>query len=297
MKIASVVVWYNPTTLSNNNSAPCNIKTYSSFLDKVFIIDNSNTDNSKLASEIQNSEYYSCGRNLGIAAALNIGCKKALESGYDWCITMDQDSYWENGEFEKYLISIKKYLEQNSNMHNIAVSFSPRLKMPVKSLYDYFIYVIRPIYYKIKKPNEYKILDRCITSGNMIKLSVWHELSGFDERLFIDGVDFDFCFRLQEKDYKIIWIRAARMNHSIGDDKFYLFKHEHHNDFRLYYMIRNNLYLNSRFPDYIKFRLDVKFWLKNFIFQKHPIKRFKLIKKSEADAINLISSIKCGDEK
>ena len=29
--------------------------------------------------------------NLGIATALNIGVRKALENGYEWILTMDQD--------------------------------------------------------------------------------------------------------------------------------------------------------------------------------------------------------------
>ena len=293
MNIAAVVVWYNPTSLSNKNTASQRIKTYSCFVDKVYIIDNSESDNSKLASEIINAEYYFSGKNLGIAAALNIGCKKALEAGYEWCITMDQDSYWDNNEFEIYIESIKKILNKNDTR---IVSFSPRLKMPIKSMNDIFVNILRPIYYRYCKPPEYENLDRCITSGNIIKLITWQEISGFDERLFIDGVDFDFCFRLQEKGYKIVWVRTARMNHSIGDDKFRLFRHNNHNDFRLYYMIRNSLYLSKRFPNKYYFALDFKYYLNNCLFTYHPKNKYKLIKKAETDAKLLIDVINQEDD-
>lgn len=289
MKIAAVVVWYNPKELTKPDEAYHNIKTYASILERVFVIDNSDNDNSNLLLSMKNIEYHSCGKNIGIAAALNIGCEKALRDGFDWCLTMDQDSYWENGELESYIESAKKLYE--SEPSEIA-SMAPRLRMPIKSLHDIFVNLMRPIYYKFCKPSEYKIIDRTITSGNLIKLSVWLKIGKFNEFLFIDGVDFEYCFRLQRNGYKIAWIRAARLNHSIGDNKFRLLKSGKHNDFRLYYMVRNNIYLAKLYPEFVNKKNAFELFVNNCFFSFHPIRRFEIIKNAQADAIKLIGDCK-----
>lgn len=289
MKIAAVVVLYNPNKVPKPNDVRHNIMSYAQKLEKVFVIDNSDCDNSNLLRDIKNLDYIPLNKNFGIAAALNIGCEKALQEGFDWCLTMDQDSYWDENEFENYLDSAKKLVISNDEK---VASISPRLKMPVKSLHDIFVNIARPFYYKIRKPPEYKIIDRTITSGNLIRLSVWSEIGKFDENLFIDGVDFDYCFRLQKIGYKIVWTRAARLNHSIGDDKFRLFKSGKHNDFRLYYMVRNNIYLAKIYPEFVKDKKYINIIFENCLFSSHPLKKYKIIKKARADALKLIEGQK-----
>ena len=87
--LSSVTVWYNPSPQDVNS-----IKSYNSFFDKIYIIDNSSKDNGELAGQISNAVYLPNNENLGIARALNIGCKKAMGDGFKWVMTMDQDSSW-----------------------------------------------------------------------------------------------------------------------------------------------------------------------------------------------------------
>ena len=96
-KTAVIVIWFNPKETDIQN-----IKTYSSHFQKVFIVDNSDTNNSTFASNISNAVYIPNNSNLGIAAALNTGCKKALENGFTWVMTMDQDSAWNNEQLTSF---------------------------------------------------------------------------------------------------------------------------------------------------------------------------------------------------
>src|SRR4030065_360634 len=89
-KIAAVVVWYNPEQTVLNN-----INTYINQIDKIFIVDNSDYNNNSLLEKLQtlsNTEYIANKNNIGIAAALNIGANKAVKEGFDYLLTMDQDS-------------------------------------------------------------------------------------------------------------------------------------------------------------------------------------------------------------
>ena len=107
MKIDAVVVLYNPV-----KNVLENIKTYSPVVNKVYVIDNSTNVDEELVKliqkEIKNLEYVSLNGNQGIAKALNVGLKKAIDDKADYCLTMDQDSKFPTDEIE----NIKKYLDK-----------------------------------------------------------------------------------------------------------------------------------------------------------------------------------------
>ena len=52
--------------------------------------------------------------------------------------------------------------------------------------------------------NTYEYVDADITSGNLVKAEVFDKVGFFDDSLFIDLVDTDFCMRLNEKNIKMI---------------------------------------------------------------------------------------------
>ena len=88
MKLAGVVVWYNPSDKDVKN-----IQSYIDELDKLYIFDNSEKkDNKNKVPTSKKIEYISQHENLGIATALNITANKALGEGYLYLLTMDQDS-------------------------------------------------------------------------------------------------------------------------------------------------------------------------------------------------------------
>lgn len=242
MKIACVIVWYNPEELGTNTAIQ-NILNYSEYFGHIFIIDNSNNNNYDFAVQIPNSVYIPNLENLGIARALNQGCEKALESGYDWVMTMDQDSNWNKENLLLYLSESEKLaLIDEKN-----VSFSPLLIGNKRS-------ILSDIKHKIIKENNYtmyQFVDRVITSGNILKLAIWKLLEGFNESLFIDEVDHEFCYRLRERGYKIIEIYTCSMSHNMGINKKYFFPHPcQHTGVRIYYMVRNMLFIKKNYYVY-----------------------------------------------
>jgi len=96
MRLSAVTIWYNP-----DSSAVENVLSYCVLMERVYIVDNSPTDNSRLSSKIKNAVYIPNLKNKGIASALNTGCAMASEDGFEWIMTMDQDSSWEKAEIEK----------------------------------------------------------------------------------------------------------------------------------------------------------------------------------------------------
>ena len=86
MKLASVVVFYNPSDDNINN-----INAYKNIVDRVYVVDNSDDDIVRLKDD-KVIKYIKLGQNLGIAKALNVGAEHAIADGYEWLLTMDQDS-------------------------------------------------------------------------------------------------------------------------------------------------------------------------------------------------------------
>ena len=113
-KIAAVVVLYNPDSVVMGN-----LNSYINQVDKLYAVDNSENINSMLVEKIKcikDAEYISNAKNLGIAAALNIGAKKAIEEGFEFLLTMDQDSRIS----ENFADEMIKILEKNKNIGILA---------------------------------------------------------------------------------------------------------------------------------------------------------------------------------
>ena len=110
MRIDGVVVLYNP-----NADAVDNIKRYNSFLNKVFVIDNSTKVDDEIVKEIKkisNVNYISLNGNQGIAKALRVGLAEAIKDNADMCLTMDQDSQFPSQDIDVVLDYLNKYKDE-----------------------------------------------------------------------------------------------------------------------------------------------------------------------------------------
>lgn len=101
-----------------------------------------------------------------------------------------------------------------------------------------------------KKHTSTTVIERewCIASGSMINIQAWKDVGGFDERMFIDLVDTDFCLRLRRAGYKNIQLTSVVLNHNLGNPitkriLFANFSTTNHSAFRKYYRVRNNIYI------------------------------------------------------
>lgn len=97
--LAGVVILYDP-----DDSVVDNIKSYVSYLDILYIIDNSTTSNKNLIEEIHKKfliQYIPHYENKGIAYSLN-EVLNIINGRYEWLLTMDQDSSFYPGKFPEY---------------------------------------------------------------------------------------------------------------------------------------------------------------------------------------------------
>ena len=235
-EIAGVVVLYNPDDLVMDN-----INTYINQIGKLFIIDNSEKKNVKLIEEInswKNIKYISHNCNKGIAAAFNLGAKEAIDEGFKYLLTMDQDSKATDGMISKLLY----IMNNNSDLGLVAADhINPSFLIETNKISKEVLYTM--------------------ASGNLVKLKAFQAVGGFLENLFIDHVDHEFCLRLNANGFKVIKTGDAVIIHRPGKTvkKKFLFVNlypSYHSPIRLYYRTRNRLYVDQlykkKFPEYVK---------------------------------------------
>lgn len=261
MKLSAIVVWFNP-----DEKCIENLRTYHSYVDRIYVIDNSESDNSDMLAKISNIIYIPNFENKGIAVALNQGCERALSDGFSLCMTMDQDSSWEKNELEKYLTLISENLNDSMN-----VSFAPSAQYAVipsvcSDIKHFLLKITGKPRTKVAECPTYGAVscDRVITSGNVINLLAWKKIGKFYEPFFIDEVDFEFCYRLKENGFSIIQFPQVQMTHALGIQKKTFWPClTFHRKKRLYYIHRNCCCLKTMHPKYFE-----KFAYKKILFRR-----------------------------
>jgi rhamnosyltransferase len=248
VKIAGVVIVYYP----DFSKLHFNIETYIDHIEKLFIVFNSPVsikEINKLQSKYSKVQLILNKENLGIGSPLNQIAQTALNLGYEWLLTMDQDSYFQSGDyFEAF---------NRCNFKKVEI-FSP---FPVFSSDK-----------KIENSDITEEILHVITSGNLLNLAIWRTIGGFEEKLFIDEVDNDYCLKAGLGGFKIISFKNIPLIHELGQIKevYFLFKRYTiitRPPIRSYYVTRNNFYLFRKykraFPEFVRSRK--KILLKAFI--------------------------------
>lgn len=257
-KVACVIVTYNP----DNGVEKC-FNSLVNQVDKVIIVDNgSNKDALELLNNIKRNyeekvEIILNGENLGIATALNVGVKNALKEDFEWIITTDQDS--------------KASPNMINEMFEVYDTLDNDEKSKVMSIFPTFIDE-RIEELEEVKDKKFEYVDAEITSGNLLKREIFDVAGFFDDSLFIDMVDTDYCMRLNELNIKMIKVKTAILYHNLGDSQkvktlFGNFNTSNHSALRRYYMTRNRLYTWEKYKSLNSFTLnrDKKLFIKEFV--------------------------------
>lgn len=251
MKIAGTVILYHSGKYLLEN-----IQSYLDSIDKLYVIDNTETPLPEIktqCSNLKNTVYLHDGKNKGIAARLNQVSEMAINEGYEWLLTMDQDSSFQKGSCSEYLNCFSVF-EKKHNISMFGISFLEQLAEPISC-------------------NAVPVHD-LITSGSLVNLSLIKTIGYFDENLFIDEVDFEYCLRSVHLGFRIIQFTNIFLNHNLGSISYHrsfktskISSRTLHNPVRLYYMTRNFLYVQSKYRNVFNWDIDIK--------RKSLLNRFK----------------------
>lgn len=277
---AAGIVLYNPDINRMNE----NINAIINQVDYVILVDNSSENKSDIEAAIKHSFHNTdkviikfSQKNNGIAWALNEIFKVAEAQGVKWVLTLDQDSVCPPDMIEKYI----KYF---------ASTDKSKIGILCPTIVDKNAGIIEGDVYKTEA------VKRCITSGSFTSLAAWKQICGFDEKMFIDGVDFDFCDRLRMNGYKLIRLGSVCLTHELGKITTHRFlskmvKVQNHSALRKYYIVRNRFYLSRKekkpFAVIKSFFFVIKFSATIVLYEKNRRKKLKAVFKGMCDGLKL----------
>ncbi|MGH6657500.1 MAG: glycosyltransferase family 2 protein [Actinocrinis sp.] len=197
MVIAAVVTAYHPderlAQVVESALASCA---------RVIVADNTPGESPSAAEKLDhpNVKVLRSGRNLGLAAALNLGLREVPDEA-GAVLFLDQDSV-------------------------LPPDLVPGL---AAHLADPTIGVVGPAPVDAEKGGAYETLsvlhgdvsDRysVITSGMLVRRDCFQTVPAFREDFFVDCVDIDFCLRLRRAGVRIVRDKQLLLPHSIGDGR------------------------------------------------------------------------------
>ena len=173
--------------------------------------------------------------NRGIATALNNGVTTAINRGFQWILTLDDDSVVSPAMVQRLLMHLRR-ASNGKPLGLIGMSFS-HLDTPDA---------------RLRQPAEGKpaLIDKrhIITSGSLFCVSTYTAVGPFREEFVIDWVDYDYCLRARAKGFRVVKTAEIGFAHRIGNPTVgRLFgipvQIDRHSASRLYYWFRNSVVL------------------------------------------------------
>lgn len=189
------IVTYNPDI----KRLETNISAIKNQTEKTYVYDNGSKNISEIIQlcKKHNCNVINSGTNSGMAVALNALANIAIANDFQYIVFLDQDSV-----------------------------AKPRMVEALKSLMDKKIGIVCPAVIDRNSPDkvdEHPFLasvNHTFTSGSLVNLKAFIEVGGYDERLFVDWVDLDFCHNLRLHGFTILRTKSATIIHELGNKEY-----------------------------------------------------------------------------
>ena len=247
MKILGIIVLYYP-----DEQLFGNILTYLRYLDKLIIWENTPHNS-------QNDIYYeneflqnkilkwSENSNVGLGVPFNKAVAYGMREGFTHLLTMDQDSFFKNNDFEKYINFVKSRPNDNSSCFYI-----PNYLVNETCFYS--------------QDSKYEYVESYMTSGTIYPISLFNKIGLFREDFFVDTIDVEYGLRARKNKIIIIAVHFVILHHGAGyqrKKRRFLWKIVFPNEYsasRSYYIIRNALITYKEYPDPQNKRKYLWYW-------------------------------------
>jgi rhamnosyltransferase len=206
---------------------------------KVILVDNTETPYLERDKLPVGCVLITIGYNSGIAHAQNAGVAAALAAGANALVFFDQDSKIDSG----FVTSLISALREGSAEIVSPLCVDDVTGVPLPSVRISRYGWSMPIH-AADAAGRYPV-DMVISSGTTATREVFETAGTFDDGLFIDFVDTEWCLRCRSKQIPIYVVPGLVMRHSVGlrHFRFGTLTISVHSPVRCYYQIRNSLLL------------------------------------------------------
>ena len=233
-RVLCLIVTYNPDC----DLLRKNIRRGQEECHRVLVVDNSpSLEQQRMLESLCKEldvDLITLGYNSGVAKALNMGFQFAKQNSYSSLLTMDQDSTLDSNYLNEMKTAFSELQSKGLNVGVLAPVPFDRVSGHISKEYSF--------------DSPYVEREIVMTSGNFITVETFAKVGPFDESLFIDYVDHEYCLKLKKNNFKIFMVKNARIEHSLGNvvkhkvGAFNFFSHNYP-PIRRYYRARNRLLL------------------------------------------------------
>jgi rhamnosyltransferase len=185
---------------------------------RVVVVDNSTSAEgrafvSAIIAARAGASLHALSENPGIGAALNLAFSALADEGHARAVAYDQDSTPAPG----FAAALSATATAMPHAAVIGANWIDPRRPDRPAL---FLHAAGPFgfgFRRIAATRDLSDLLCVITSGSLFDLAVWRALGGFDERLFLDLVDTEYCLRARLAGHDIAAAATARLEHHRGE--------------------------------------------------------------------------------
>ncbi|MCB1776665.1 MAG: glycosyltransferase [Candidatus Competibacteraceae bacterium] len=200
--------------------------------------------------QLERFQLIDVGANIGLAAAQNLGVRRAVEHRFVYVIFFDQDSF----PTTSLVPALRSAFERLEAAGEQPAAVGPGLQDLRDGVITPFV---RFHLWGVERffPNAAQSVIECdflIASGLLTSTARFLTIGPWEEALFIDNVDLEWCFRARARGFHCYGAAEAQLLHCLGNDliRLRLFGRNltiyRHAPLRQYSIMRNRIALYRR---------------------------------------------------
>ena len=199
--------------------------------------------------------------NIGIAGAANAIFRMAVQNNKEFVLLFDQDSIPAVNYLQALIATYRELSAQGANVAALGGVYTCRFTNRSQPFIKFGKWKPKKLF-----PGGGRRgvpVDFLITSGTLIPTQSLKIIGGYDNQLFIDSVDLEWCSRAIGLGFQVFGVAEAKFTHEIGEGRSTILGIplvKNHSPVRTFYINRNIYILSKR--DYVS-----KAWKINAIFR------------------------------
>jgi rhamnosyltransferase len=279
---AVVVTFYADTDLADR------ISRVARQVPQIVIVDNGSSsacvDQLKHIADSFSTHLILNSRNEGLGAGLNKGIRWAASQGFQWALTLDQDTTVAPEMVETLAAVVDSY------------SPSERLAVVGSNFRDKINGALFREPASTANGSAGTEMASVLTSGSLISIPVFQSIGAFRDDFFIDCLDHEYCLRARSHGFHVVLTSRPVMEHGIGHVTSHrlLWRNvntSNHSPLRRYFTVRNTLILTREYlfkdPGWITYALWglTKSLVLILLFETDRIAKLKFILRGGLDGI------------
>ena len=189
----------------------------------IYVVDNASTDGTSevIAERYPYVHLIRSEENLGFAGGNNLGLVKMLEDGVDAVFLINDDAIVDEDSLERLLAGGYDDPDIGVLAPKVMVHSDPGIIWSAGGKVDPATGVTVQRYYgeadhgQADEPSD---IDYAVGCAMLVKSGVMHEVGFMDPRYFMYYEEVDWCRRIRQAGYRILYIPGSRVSHKVTLD-------------------------------------------------------------------------------